>query len=88
MEEELLEGISRQLRTRDDTVINARLQELKQNFPDGAPHVLTYGDLNLGNILVHKGKIVAIIDWELAGYYPWWAEVFTSYYRAISWRWR
>ncbi|KAH9861595.1 hypothetical protein J1614_011346 [Plenodomus biglobosus] len=84
MEEELLEGISRQLRTMDKTVINAKLQEFKQNFPDGAPYVLTHADLNLGNILVHDGKIVAIIDWELAGYYPWWAEVFTSYYRALS----
>ncbi|KAH7345833.1 hypothetical protein BKA66DRAFT_576880 [Pyrenochaeta sp. MPI-SDFR-AT-0127] len=84
MDEELREGISRILKTKDKTIITARLQELKQNFPDGAPYVLTHADLNLGNILVHDGKIVAIIDWELAGYYPWWAEVYTSYNRALS----
>lgn len=38
----------------------------------------------MGNIIVHDDKIVAIIDWELAGYYPWWAEVYTSYQRALS----
>ncbi|KAF2109669.1 kinase-like domain-containing protein [Lophiotrema nucula] len=84
MDEELREGISRELKTKDKTVINARLQELKQNFPDGAPYVLTHADLNMSNILVHDGKIEAIIDWELAGYYPWWVEVYTSYNRALS----
>jgi hypothetical protein len=57
---------------------------LQKNFPDGAPYVLTHGDLNLGNILVHDGKIEAIIDWELAGYQPWWVEIFTSYNRSLS----
>jgi hypothetical protein len=38
----------------------------------------------MGNILVHDGKIEAIIDWELAGYYPWWVELYTSYNRALS----
>jgi thiamine kinase-like enzyme len=46
--------------------------------------VLTHADLNMSNILVHDGKIVAIIDWELAGYYPWWVEIYTSYNHAIS----
>lgn len=27
---------------------------------------------------------MAIIDWELAGYYPWWVEKFMSYRRALS----
>jgi aminoglycoside phosphotransferase (APT) family kinase protein len=38
----------------------------------------------MGNILVDAGKIVAIIDWELAGYYPWWVEVHMSYFRALA----
>lgn len=38
----------------------------------------------MGNILVHDGKIVAIIDWELAGYYPWWVEEYMSHYRALD----
>jgi len=36
--------------------------------------VLSHGDFHAGNIMVKDGKIEAIIDWELAGYYPWWFE--------------
>ncbi|KAH4040972.1 hypothetical protein HBI64_026250 [Parastagonospora nodorum] len=84
IDEELREGISRKFETSDEIVIEAKLQELKQNFPDGAPYVLTHADLNLNNILVHDGKIVAIIDWEFAGYYPWWVETYMSYRRTVS----
>ncbi|KAH7085811.1 kinase-like domain-containing protein [Paraphoma chrysanthemicola] len=84
MDVELREGISRQLNTKDETVIDARLQELETNFPDGAPYVLTHADLNLGNIMVTQGRIEAIIDWELAGYYPWWVEMYTSHARSFN----
>ncbi|KAI8939529.1 hypothetical protein NX059_003298 [Plenodomus lindquistii] len=84
MEEELREGLSRTLKTKDKTVIEAAFQGFKKTFPKGAPYVLTHADLNLGNIMVHNGKIEAIIDWELAGYYPWWAEKYFSYQRALS----
>jgi aminoglycoside phosphotransferase len=60
------------------------LTPTQQNFPAGPPYVLTHADLNLGNILVHEGKIIAIIDWELAGYYPWWVEILTSHDRSIG----
>ena len=32
--------------------------------------VLTHGDLVPRNILVKNGRIVGIIDWEMAGFYP------------------
>ena len=32
--------------------------------------VLTHGDLDPRNILVQGDKVVAILDWELSGYYP------------------
>jgi len=32
--------------------------------------VLTHGDLVPRNILVRKGRIVGIIDWETAGWFP------------------
>jgi hypothetical protein len=79
MAEELRYGLSKQHRTDDEGFIEAKLQDLKVNFPDGAPYVLTHGDLNLDNIMVRDGKIVAIIDWEHAGYYPWWAERYTTF---------
>ncbi len=41
--------------------------------------MLTHGDLNMSNIIVDDGKIQAIIDWEYAGYYPWWVETFRAF---------
>jgi aminoglycoside phosphotransferase (APT) family kinase protein len=32
--------------------------------------VLTHSDIAPLNILVRDGKVVAILDWELAGFYP------------------
>lgn len=34
------------------------------------PPVFTHGDLNPSNILIRDDKIVGIIDWEMAGWYP------------------
>ncbi|KAF1958484.1 hypothetical protein CC80DRAFT_408791 [Byssothecium circinans] len=60
-------------------------QELKDNFPEpGETYYLTHADLNLGNIIYNDGKIEAIIDWELAGYYPWWVERWAAENRALS----
>ncbi|KAF4625833.1 hypothetical protein G7Y89_g12330 [Cudoniella acicularis] len=46
-------------------------------------YVFTHGDLNKGNIFVIEEepgmfKISAIIDWEFAGYCPWWVECFSD----------
>jgi hypothetical protein len=67
---------------KDKDAIEAKLKLIHDNFPDGAPYVLTHSDLNFGNIIVNNGKIEAIIDWELAGYYPWWVERWGSLERA------
>ncbi|KAL2021796.1 hypothetical protein VTK56DRAFT_6570 [Thermocarpiscus australiensis] len=41
------------------------------------PIVFTHGDLAARNILVRDGHIVAILDWEFAGWYPeYWDYVF------------
>ncbi|KAF2435341.1 hypothetical protein EJ08DRAFT_720210 [Tothia fuscella] len=47
--------------------------------PPSSRYVFTHGDLNETNIFVEKDesgkfRISAIIDWEFAGYWPWWAE--------------
>ncbi|KAF7960938.1 hypothetical protein EAE96_000610 [Botrytis aclada] len=58
------------------------LVELKANFPVvGGPYVLSHGDLHTANIYCsnnnaeNKWKVTAIIDWETAGYFPWWVEL-------------
>ena len=67
-------GLSRIHNTVDPAVIEEKFQEVKASFPDCEPYVLTHTDLNLSNIIVKDGKIQGIIDWEHAGYYPWWVE--------------
>ncbi|KAJ4286319.1 hypothetical protein N0V90_013353 [Kalmusia sp. IMI 367209] len=69
MAEELICGLSDWKKPKDEATIEAeaKLQTLKENFPDGAPYVLTHADLNFSNIIVHDGKIEAFIDWELSG---------------------
>lgn len=44
--------------------------------------VLTHNDLHPRNIIVHDGKVVAIIDWELSGFYPEYWEYIKAWYRA------
>ena len=78
---ELRKGLSKIHKTKDPEVIERKFQELKDNFPKCEPYILTHADLNLTNIIVKDDKITAIIDWEMAGYYPWWAE------RWLSLRW-
>lgn len=42
------------------------------------PIVFTHGDIAARNILVSGGKVVALLDWEFAGWYPaYWEYVFT-----------
>ncbi|CZR61756.1 uncharacterized protein PAC_11653 [Phialocephala subalpina] len=71
-------GLSHLHKTNDPAIIDAKLAELRANFPPGGPYYLTHGDLNLSNIIVQDDKITAILDWEMAGYYPWWAERWLS----------
>ncbi|GAP91906.2 putative phosphotransferase enzyme family protein [Rosellinia necatrix] len=41
------------------------------------PIVFTHGDIASRNIIVRDGRIVALLDWELAGWYPeYWEYVF------------
>ncbi|TPX18631.1 uncharacterized protein E0L32_002488 [Thyridium curvatum] len=40
--------------------------------------VFTHGDMNLSNILVKEGKVVGIVDWEMAGWYPRYWEYTTA----------
>jgi aminoglycoside phosphotransferase (APT) family kinase protein len=51
--------------------------------------VFTHGDLAPRNILVRDGKIVGIIDWETAGWFPeYWeyARAWTSSWRFKEWK--
>jgi len=47
--------------------------------------VLTHNDLAPRNILLRDAKVVAIVDWELSGFYPGYWEYVKAYYWP-SWR--
>lgn len=69
-EEAFKAGLARSLRERrQNTWI-----DMVCRFIDALPHnhqiVLTHNDLAPRNILVRDGRVVALLDWELAGFYP------------------
>lgn len=43
--------------------------------------LLTHNDLHPRNIIVRDGKVAAILDWELAGFYPEYWEYVKAWYR-------
>jgi tRNA A-37 threonylcarbamoyl transferase component Bud32 len=43
--------------------------------------VMTHGDLNPRNVLVKGSKVVAVLDWEMAGFYPEYWEYVKALYR-------
>jgi len=71
--------------------VDKKIAQLKADFPRGGPYVLTHGDLHDENIFVSddnpekKFKISAIIDWELAGFFPWWVERYRSGLPSNAW---
>lgn len=54
----------------------------KQDGPWPAP-VFTHGDLNPFNIIVQGNRVVSIIDWEFAGWYPHYWEYTSAWHGNI-----
>lgn len=66
-------------------IVNALRGRLRENHRI----VFTHGDLSQRNILVRNGKIVALVDWEYAGWYPeYWEYVkfLSRFCRHHDWR--
>lgn len=62
------------------------LKELKEGLPKCGPYTFTHGDLNAQNIIINNGHVAAIIDWELAGFYPvWWEKYSLRNIKNIDW---
>lgn len=58
----------------------------KQDAPWPAP-VFTHGDLNAFNILLRGTQVVGIIDWEFAGWYPFYWEYTAAWYGNRTRQW-
>lgn len=46
------------------------VETLKSSMRDNHKWRLTHGDMGPHNILVENGRITAVLDWEMAGWYP------------------
>ncbi|RAK96310.1 kinase-like protein [Aspergillus ibericus CBS 121593] len=61
-----------------DPGLDSDLQNMMKQHDRNWPIVFTHGDLSSLNILVRGEDIVAIIDWETAGWYPSYWEYTTA----------
>lgn len=55
----------------------------KQDGP-WPPPVFTHADLNPSNIMVDGTRVVAIIDWEFSGWYPYYWEYTSVWYGSLT----
>ncbi|KAF2107557.1 kinase-like domain-containing protein [Lophiotrema nucula] len=55
----------------------------KQDGPWPTP-IFTHGDLSPANVLVRDGNVVGIIDWEFAGWYPYYWEYTSAWFGNVT----
>ena len=63
----------------------AYINFLRSRFDDNSCLVFTHADLADRNILVQDGRIIGILDWEWAGFYPEHWE-FVTFVKNSDWR--
>jgi tRNA A-37 threonylcarbamoyl transferase component Bud32 len=68
-EEAFNKGIVGAMRTFSGGIFTEMVVDMVKALPKHKI-VLTHGDIAPRNIIVRDGKIVAILDWELSGFYP------------------
>ena len=62
---------------------------LRRLMPRAIPAAFTHCNLHMGNIMVHRGRIVAILGWETAGYFPiWWEYTKLRISSAVATEWQ
>lgn len=63
-----IEGLARQFAEAggDRPLIALGLSWLRRNLPPPAKSVVVHGDFRIGNLMVDKGRLSGVLDWELA----------------------
>jgi aminoglycoside phosphotransferase (APT) family kinase protein len=59
-------GIRRSTRFRHDPVLTYAEEWLLANEPSTSEPALVHGDYRVGNLVINRGRIAAVLDWELA----------------------
>ncbi|KAF3914870.1 hypothetical protein ABW20_dc0105684 [Dactylellina cionopaga] len=80
-EEEFSEGIVDTLLKKGDSAFPKLVCAMVRDVLKGHRIVFTHGDLLPRNIMVKDGKVVAILDWEMSGWYPEYWEYTKIFYR-------
>ncbi|OAA53595.1 Protein kinase-like domain protein [Niveomyces insectorum RCEF 264] len=70
-------------RENDDDWVDIKKMVAKQDGPWPAS-VFTHGDLNPFNIMVDGNQVVGIVDWEFAGWYPYYWEYTAAWYGNLT----
>ncbi|THW69759.1 hypothetical protein D6D18_10537 [Aureobasidium pullulans] len=53
-----------------DTFLQLQVMEHFSPLASEGPSLFMHGDLTPTNIIIQDGKVTALIDWKLVGYYP------------------
>ncbi|KAF3181815.1 hypothetical protein TWF225_006885 [Orbilia oligospora] len=69
-EEGFSQGIIDTVLEKEATAFPRLVCEMVKDILKGHKIVLTHGDFLPRNILAKDGKVVTILDWEMAGWYP------------------
>ncbi|EPS35523.1 hypothetical protein H072_11098 [Dactylellina haptotyla CBS 200.50] len=80
-EEEFSQGIVDTLLEKEDTAFPRMVCAMVKDVLKGHKIVFTHGDFLPRNIMVRDGKVVAILDWEMSGWYPEYWEYTKIFYR-------
>lgn len=51
---------------------------LEKRFSKSEPFVLSYYNLNLGNVMIQDGQVMGIFDWEYSAYLSVWYEYISA----------
>jgi len=74
------QGLIRALRERGQNSWTEMVVRFISSMPQHHRIVLTHNDLAPRNILVCEAKVVAIVDWELSGFFPEYWEYIKAYF--------
>ncbi|KAI1761898.1 hypothetical protein GGR53DRAFT_503716 [Hypoxylon sp. FL1150] len=77
-DEQMWESIQHRLEQKN--VDGDVIQILKDYMPESAPCCFTHGDLSCANILIHNGKVSAILGFDNAACLPAWAETIAVHF--------
>ncbi|KAK2849614.1 hypothetical protein FQN49_005580 [Arthroderma sp. PD_2] len=79
-EKDFHSDIIRAMKLEEDNTWVAHIAKMIEALPEHGEFVLTHSDFSPRNIIVRDDQIVAILDWEMTGFYPAYWEYIKAMY--------